>query len=704
MSEKKVDGLVSPSDIADIAGVSRGAVSNWRKRWDNFPQQVGGTDARPLFALSEVMTWLDANDRAAKHQDLTLDARLWFAASALRGQLDVTHLGPLVLLLACASKISRDEHKSLMVAIDELQERGLAVGRDELDSLSDSQVMALGAVLADVPDKELAPVVDSIFERSGTAAGKYAGEYGLVGSPLSAMLAELAARENAQRGAKSVYDPACGIGETIMQIVARPGSWAALRGQDINVATAMIARRRAFLRSASSNKNGGYFLTDADGASGPLVHFHISSEFLLPADEYLYDAKFDVVVAEPPFALRVDDVTSGRMLADPRYEFGVPPKTSADTAWLQLAIAHLQEHGVGYVVTSQAPLFRGGVERDIRREMVRRGCVRAIIQLPGKLYKHTSIPVVLWVLQRPSATPAPVLLIDASSDEVVAATELVAGWLFETEPITVPHRRVDAAELAAGDAVLTPSRWTSNDEVSAEDLQRRFDEADKRVRKLSGVIQAFVGDFSGRLNVPEPRILSVEALKREKVIEWTLGTSDSTTASNMAIDARERPYVVRASDVNAGWLPDTAGPSDEYLASDSVTEANDVLVTTWNRISAIVDDVGGRVLGNGVYRIRVRNELVLLPEFLAVVLGGSWNKKFFGGATNQRAKLQELEIPLIPIDAQSRVADSLMLVQQVSEGVGSLKRRLDDYEDILRDAVRYGIPLGGVEEDPETRR
>ena len=38
--------LVAPSDIAEMAGVSRAAVSNWRKRNDDFPDPVGGTPAK----------------------------------------------------------------------------------------------------------------------------------------------------------------------------------------------------------------------------------------------------------------------------------------------------------------------------------------------------------------------------------------------------------------------------------------------------------------------------------------------------------------------------------------------------------------------------------------------------------------------------------------------------------------------------------
>ena len=38
---------VSAADIARLAGVSRGTVSNWRRRHADFPAPRGGTEANP---------------------------------------------------------------------------------------------------------------------------------------------------------------------------------------------------------------------------------------------------------------------------------------------------------------------------------------------------------------------------------------------------------------------------------------------------------------------------------------------------------------------------------------------------------------------------------------------------------------------------------------------------------------------------------
>ena len=60
-----VDPTVSTGDIARLGRVGRAAVSNWRRRHDDFPAPVSGTASNPRFALSEVEAWLRNPQRKA---------------------------------------------------------------------------------------------------------------------------------------------------------------------------------------------------------------------------------------------------------------------------------------------------------------------------------------------------------------------------------------------------------------------------------------------------------------------------------------------------------------------------------------------------------------------------------------------------------------------------------------------------------------
>jgi len=49
-----------------MAGVVRAAVSNWRRRYPDFPQPVGGSATSPVFSWREVETWLKATGKAGQ--------------------------------------------------------------------------------------------------------------------------------------------------------------------------------------------------------------------------------------------------------------------------------------------------------------------------------------------------------------------------------------------------------------------------------------------------------------------------------------------------------------------------------------------------------------------------------------------------------------------------------------------------------------
>lgn len=50
--------------IARLAGVGRAAVSNWRRRYPEFPKPIGESGASPTFSQADVMAWLVATGKA----------------------------------------------------------------------------------------------------------------------------------------------------------------------------------------------------------------------------------------------------------------------------------------------------------------------------------------------------------------------------------------------------------------------------------------------------------------------------------------------------------------------------------------------------------------------------------------------------------------------------------------------------------------
>jgi len=65
---------VTASGIASLAGVGRAAVSNWRRRYADFPQPVGGSAASPAFDLRAVENWLQEQ---GKVPEIPAEERTW---------------------------------------------------------------------------------------------------------------------------------------------------------------------------------------------------------------------------------------------------------------------------------------------------------------------------------------------------------------------------------------------------------------------------------------------------------------------------------------------------------------------------------------------------------------------------------------------------------------------------------------------------
>ena len=65
---------VTASGIASLACVGRAAVSNWRRRYADFPQPVGGTATSPAFDLRSVENWLQEQ---GKVPEIPAEERTW---------------------------------------------------------------------------------------------------------------------------------------------------------------------------------------------------------------------------------------------------------------------------------------------------------------------------------------------------------------------------------------------------------------------------------------------------------------------------------------------------------------------------------------------------------------------------------------------------------------------------------------------------
>ena len=106
--------LLGISDIAKLAGVTRGAVANWRTRHDDFPDPAEKLPSGPVFDRQAVADWLEQHNPAGpKIKPLGFEAQMWKAADALRSNMDAAEYKHVVLGLIFLKYISDsfEEHR-----------------------------------------------------------------------------------------------------------------------------------------------------------------------------------------------------------------------------------------------------------------------------------------------------------------------------------------------------------------------------------------------------------------------------------------------------------------------------------------------------------------------------------------------------------------------------------------------------------------
>ena len=125
--------------------------------------------------------------------------------------------------------------------------------------------------------------------------------------------------------------------------------------------------------------------------------------------------QFDAVVMNPPYSIKNWN-RAGLKSSDPRFEIAgvLPPDSKGDFAFLLHGLYHLSTTGTMAIVLPHGVLFRGSAEGEIRKRLLEKNQIDAVIGLPSNLFTNTGIPVCIIILKKNRELNEPVLFIDAS--------------------------------------------------------------------------------------------------------------------------------------------------------------------------------------------------------------------------------------------------------------------------------------------------
>jgi type I restriction enzyme M protein len=266
---------------------------------------------------------------------------------------------------------------------------------------------------------------DTIGDAYEYMIGEFAGQAGKKAGTFFTPpeVSELMARIVNPKISDTMYDPTCGSGSLLIKTGKTASKkendnvkTLALYGQEMNGSNWSMAKMNMFLHDILDAR-----IEWGDTFANPL---HLDSDGNL--------MQFDVIVANMPFSqdkwaagFNTGGETTGKgkefkMEASldkfHRFDWGVPPASKGDWAFLLHMIASLKSGGRIAAVAPHGVLFRGASEGRIRQVVIEKNLLDAVIGLPANLFYGTSIPACIIVFKK-NRNRDDVLFIDASGKD-----------------------------------------------------------------------------------------------------------------------------------------------------------------------------------------------------------------------------------------------------------------------------------------------
>ncbi|MCK6404284.1 MAG: type I restriction-modification system subunit M [Sphaerotilus natans subsp. sulfidivorans] len=286
-----------------------------------------------------------------------------------------------------------EEANGLRIKADFNDDALLGQGKEKVEKLSnligifESPDLDFSSHRAD-GDDILGDAYEYLMRHFATESGKSKGQF-YTPAEVSRVMAQVIGIGKARTSPDTtVYDPTCGSGSLLLKVAEAAPTEVSLYGQEKEEATSGLARMNMILHdNPAAVIEQGNTLADPKFLEGAQLK------------------TFDYVVANPPFSdkrwstgLQLEADVFGRFDG-----FGTPPDKQGDYAYLLHIVRSLKSTGRAACILPHGVLFRGNAEAEIRRKLVQRGLIEALIGLPANLFYGTGIPACILVIDKAGA-------------------------------------------------------------------------------------------------------------------------------------------------------------------------------------------------------------------------------------------------------------------------------------------------------------
>ena len=353
--------------------------------------------------------------------------------------------------------------------------------------------------LADVQPDFLGRAYEYLLRKFAEGSGQSAGEF-FTPTEVGFLMAHIMR----PRPGETCHDYACGSAGLLVkiQLVAReldPTARIPLKlcGQELQAEGYAVAHMNAIIHDM-----------DMEIARGDTM---LNPRFKNTAGQI---DTFDVVVANPMWNQPFDQQLFAHDPFDRFRPRGGVTTGRGDWAWLQHALACLNEHGRAAVVLDTGAITRGSGsrnedrERNIRKWFVDHDLIDGVILLPDNLFYNTSAAGIIVVLskRKPEARKGRIVLLNASRrvgkgqpKNYIPQQDIqpLATMFLKGEPVEGEVAVITLEQAEQADYNLSPSRWVGQAAVGelasvpelVADLRRLSAEIQESDQKLFSVLE-----------------------------------------------------------------------------------------------------------------------------------------------------------------------------------------------------------------------
>lgn len=311
-------------------------------------------------------------------------------------------------------------------------------------------------------------IYEYLISNFAVNAGKKAGEF-YTPHEVSLLMSEIVADHLKHKEEIKIYDPTSGSGSLLINIGHSISKHMSNKdnikyyAQELKENTYNLTRMNLIMRGILPDN---IVVRNGDTLENDWPYFDESDP------QGTYDPLYvDAVVSNPPYSQKWDRENKE---SDPRYsEFGLAPKSKADYAFLLHDLFHVKPDGIMTIVLPHGVLFRGGEEYEIRKNLIEKNRIDAIIGLPANIFFGTGIPTIIMVLKKESKKSNDILIIDASKGFIkvgnknqLRASDIkkITDTVINKEEIERYSRVVSIEEIRQNDYNLNIPRYVDSSE------------------------------------------------------------------------------------------------------------------------------------------------------------------------------------------------------------------------------------------------